>query len=58
MLKDLKSIEDLRDELHNAIEEGNWDNILHKSKVLDVQILKFIHSGKFLRNKPIIYWAK
>jgi hypothetical protein len=39
MLEILKRIEALREELHNAIDKGNADEILQKSRELDEEIL-------------------
>lgn len=43
MFEVLKRIEDLREELHDAMDKGNGDDILHKSRALDAEILNFIN---------------
>ncbi|HEY9059299.1 MULTISPECIES: aspartyl-phosphate phosphatase Spo0E family protein [Oscillospiraceae] len=58
MLEILKRIEALREELHNAIDKGNADEILQKSRELDEEILKLINSGSLLKNKPSDYQSK
>jgi len=58
MLEILKRIEDLREELHDAMDKGNGDDILHKSSVLDKEILKLINSSVSMKNIPEVYRPK
>ena len=58
MLEILKRIEVLREELHNAIDRGNADEILQKSRELDEEILKLINSGSLLKSKSEVYQSK
>lgn len=56
----LKKIENLREDLHKAIEEGDRDNILDRSKVLDEEIVKFINMCRAIKNKSEsgMNWAR
>ncbi|MCX7842266.1 MAG: aspartyl-phosphate phosphatase Spo0E family protein [Clostridia bacterium] len=58
MLEILKRIEVLREELHEAIDKGNADAILQKSRELDEEILKLLSFGSLLKNKPSVCQSK